>query len=133
MAGNPLASLPDLPQRPSPARFSTSETRLTQPGIEVARSRKLNSAPTAAFRLKGWSRQRRIILLRRRVKGALATPSTDEQGQLRLTFQDIDPGEDIWEYQVLATSLVEELGSFGQLYRDHDRSDGDIDQAWRLS
>jgi len=74
-------------------------------------------------RLKGWSRQRRIIVLRRRVKGALATPSADEQGQLRLTFQDIDPGEDIWEYQVLVTSLVEELGSFGQLYRD--RADGE--------
>src|SRR5580700_1235914 len=52
MAGNPLASLPGLPQRPSLARSSASETRLTQPGIEAARSRKLNSAPTAAFRLK---------------------------------------------------------------------------------
>src|SRR5271167_3259395 len=50
MAGNPLASLPGLPQRPSLARSSASETRLTQPGIEAARSRKLNSAPTAAFR-----------------------------------------------------------------------------------
>src|SRR5580704_3153069 len=53
MAGNPLASLPGLPQRPSLARSSASETRLTQPGIEAARSRKLNSAPTAAFRFKG--------------------------------------------------------------------------------
>src|SRR5271154_6967220 len=51
MAGNPLASLPGLPQRPSLARSSASETRLTQPGIKAARSRKLNSAPTAAFRL----------------------------------------------------------------------------------
>src|SRR5271154_7216351 len=54
MAGNPLASLPGLPQRPSLARSSASETRLTQPGIEGARSRKLNSAPTAAFRIMGW-------------------------------------------------------------------------------
>jgi hypothetical protein len=50
MAGNPLASLPGLPQRPPLARSSASETRLTQPGIEGARSRKLNSAPTADFR-----------------------------------------------------------------------------------
>jgi hypothetical protein len=50
MAGNPRASLPGLPQRPSLARSSASATRLTQPGIEGARSRKLNSAPTAAFR-----------------------------------------------------------------------------------
>src|ERR1700723_1835300 len=53
MAGNPLASLPGLPQRPSLARSSASETRLTQPGIEAARSRKLNSAPTAASRMNG--------------------------------------------------------------------------------
>src|SRR5271154_2318119 len=52
MAQNPLASLPGLPQRPSLARSSASETRLTQPGIEGARSRKLISAPTAAFRIK---------------------------------------------------------------------------------
>src|ERR1700677_3183653 len=51
MAGNPLASLPGFPQRPPLARSSPSETRLTQPGIEGARSRKLNSAPTAAFRI----------------------------------------------------------------------------------
>jgi integrase len=54
MAGNPLASLPGLPQRPSLARSSASETRLTQPGIEAARSRKLNSAPTAAFRINDY-------------------------------------------------------------------------------
>ena len=88
-------------------------------------------AKETQVRLKGWSRQRRIIVLRRRVKGELATPSTDEAGQRRLTFVDILPSEELWEYQVLATSLVEQLGSFGQLYRD--RADGDIDQAWRLS
>ena len=73
--------------------------------------------------MKGWSRQRRIIVLRRRVKGELATPSTDEAGQRRLTFVDILPSEELWEYQVLVTSLVEQLGSFGQLYRD--RADGE--------
>jgi hypothetical protein len=74
-------------------------------------------------RLQGWSRQRRVIVLRRRVKGALASSSTDDEGQQRLAFADIGPGEDIWEYQVVATSLVEELASFGQLYRD--RADGE--------
>src|SRR5271170_3610511 len=37
-------------RRPSLARSSASETRLTQPVIEGARSGKLNSAPNAAFR-----------------------------------------------------------------------------------
>ena len=80
-------------------------------------------AKETQVRLKGWSRQRRIIVLRRRVKGELATPSTDEAGQRRLTFVDILPSEELWEYQVLVTSLVEQLGSFGQLYRD--RADGE--------
>ena len=80
-------------------------------------------AKETQVRLKGWSRQRRIIVLRRRVKGELATPSTDDAGQRRLTFVDILPSEELWEYQVLATSLVEQLGSFGQLYRD--RADGE--------
>jgi hypothetical protein len=80
-------------------------------------------AKETQVRLKGWSRQRRIIVLRRRVKGELATPSTDEAGQRRLTFVDILRSEELWEYQVLATSLVEQVGSFGQLYRD--RADGE--------
>ena len=80
-------------------------------------------AKETEVRLKGWSRQRRIIVLRRRVKGALATPSMNEEGQLRLAFHDIGPSEALWEYQVLVTSLVEQLESFGQLYRD--RVDGE--------
>jgi hypothetical protein len=80
-------------------------------------------ARETTVRLQGWSRHRRVIVLRRRVKGALASSSTDDGGQPRLAFADIGPGEDIWEYQVVATSLVEDLASFGQLYRD--RADGE--------
>ena len=75
------------------------------------------------IRLQGWSRQRRAVLLWRRVKGALAAPAMDEDGPPRLAFLDIGPSEEMWEYQVLATTLVEALESFGQLYRD--RGDGE--------
>jgi Transposase DDE domain group 1 len=80
-------------------------------------------AKETEIRLQGWSRQRRVVVLRRRVKGALATPAMDEDGQPRLAFLDIGPSEEMWEYQVLATTLVEALESFGQLYRD--RGDGE--------
>jgi len=80
-------------------------------------------AKETVVRLEGWSRQRRIIVLRRRVKGALAASSRDDDGQPQLTFLDIGPGEELWEYSVLVTSLVEDLASFGQLYRD--RGDGE--------
>jgi len=81
--------------------------------------------------LLGWlvgAGQRRIIVLRRRVKGALAASSPAEEGQPRLAFLDIGPGEEIWEYQILVTSLVEELGSFGQLYRDRADSETYFDE-----
>ena len=70
-----------------------------------------------------WGRQRRVVVLRRRVKGAVATPAMDEDGQPRLAFLDIGASEEMWEYQVLATTLGEALESFGQLYRD--RGDGE--------
>ena len=57
------------------------------------------------------------------MKGALATPAMDEDGQPRLAFLEIGPSGEIWEYQVLATTLVEALETFGQLYRD--RGDGE--------
>ena len=45
------------------------------------------------------------------MKGALATPAMDEDGPPRLAFLDIGPSEEMWEYQVLATTLVEALES----------------------
>ena len=88
-------------------------------------------AKESLLRLEGWSRQRRVIILRRRVKGDLAISSNETSGQQTLSFVDVGAGVGVYEYSVLATSLDEELVSFGQLYRD--RGDSDIDQAWRLS
>jgi hypothetical protein len=75
-------------------------------------------AKESVVRLDGWSRQRRVIVLRRRVKGALAASSIDDHGQQKLSFAEVGADQDVYEYSVLATSLVEELASFGQLYRD---------------
>ena len=80
-------------------------------------------AKESLLRLEGWSCQRRAIVLRRRVKGALAASVKDERGQPQLSFIEIGPGEDIYEYSVLVTSLEEDLSAFGQLYRD--RGDGE--------
>jgi len=43
-------------------------------------------------------------------KGALASSSTDEEGQLRRAFLDIGSGEDVWEYQVLGTFSRRRVG-----------------------
>jgi len=70
------------------------------------------------LRLQGWSRHRRIVILRRRLERSLALAERDEAGQLRLSFAEIDDGGEVWEYAVLVTSLDSEILSIGQLYRD---------------
>jgi len=74
------------------------------------------------LRLQGWSRHRRIVILRRRTQRSLATKGAAD-GQLRLGFAEIDGGREVWEYAVLVTSLSAEILTIGQLYRD--RADGE--------
>lgn len=85
-------------------------------------------AKESAVRLVGWSRQRRVIVLRRRIKDTLAAFMHDERGQQQLCFADIGPGADIFEYSVLVTTLVEDLASFGQLYRDRGDDENIFDE-----
>jgi hypothetical protein len=85
-------------------------------------------AKESLLRLVGWSRQRRVIVLRRRVKGDLAISSHGTPGQQTLSFVEISTGAEIYEYSILATSLDEELVSFGQLYRDRGDSENIFDE-----
>jgi hypothetical protein len=84
-----------------------------------------------SLRLYGWSRHRRIILLRRKLQRDLALSEQANPAQLRLGFVEVGPDKAVWEYAALVTSLNDEILTMGQLYRD--RADCDIDQAWRLS
>jgi len=80
-------------------------------------------AKESAVRLEGWSRSRRAIVLRRRLKGAVGLSYEDENGAAQLSFAEIGEATDIYEYSVLVTSLDEDTETFGQLYRD--RGDGE--------
>jgi hypothetical protein len=71
-----------------------------------------------SLRLYGWSRQRRIILLRRKLGRDLAVTNQTNTAQLRLSFIGVRPGLDSWEYAALVTSLDNEILTMGQLYRD---------------
>ena len=71
----------------------------------------------AWLKLHGWGQARRVILLRRRLKGAVSTVR-HERGQLALGFATVEADEAVWEHGALVTSLSEEILSFGQLYRD---------------
>jgi hypothetical protein len=85
-------------------------------------------AKESLLRLTGWSRQRRIIILRRRVKGNLAVSTNKDKGQQTLSFVEIGANTYVYEYSVLATSLDEKLVSFGQLYRDRADSENIFDE-----
>ena len=70
------------------------------------------------LRLVGWSRQRRVVVLRRRLKDGVVASARDDNNQLRLGFAEIGPSREMYEYAVLVTSLDAEVLSIAQLYRD---------------
>jgi hypothetical protein len=80
-------------------------------------------AKESEVRLVGWSRQRRVIVLRRRLKDGVGVSLSDDRGPPQLAFVEIGEATEIYEYSVLATSLEETTEAFGQLYRD--RADGE--------
>lgn len=70
----------------------------------------------AELRLDGWSRSRRVVVLRRRLKDGVVAAKSDEQ--LRLAFAEIEGDTQIYEYAVLVTTLDHEIVTIAQLYRD---------------
>jgi Transposase DDE domain group 1 len=80
------------------------------------------------LRLMGWSRQRRIILLRRKLRGDLAIAEDAQSAQKRLSFAEIDSDGEVWEYAALVTSLADEILTLGQLYRDRADCENAFDE-----
>ena len=70
------------------------------------------------LRLVGWSRQRRVVLLRRKLDRPLLLVDRAEPAQPLLSFAEIGPDREVWEYAALVTSLDSEILTLGQLYRD---------------
>ena len=82
-----------------------------------------------ALRLEGWSRQRRVVLLRRKIAQPLAITEQGKDGQQILSFATVDPGKAVWEYGALVTSLDAEIRTLGQLYRDRGDCENNFDEA----
>jgi hypothetical protein len=87
-------------------------------------------AVEASLRLSGWSRARRVVVLRRRVTGRLlAEGRTDEsRGQASLLFADTPEHFPVWEYSVLITNTEYALEAIGQLYRDRADCENGFDE-----
>jgi DDE family transposase len=80
------------------------------------------------LRLVGWSRQRRVIVLRRRLKESVVADAREEPNQLRLRFAEIEDDTQIYEYAVLVTSLEAEVLTIAQLYRDRADCENAFDE-----
>jgi len=80
------------------------------------------------LRLEGWSRQRQVVILRRRLKEGLAVSGRDDAGQLALGFVEIGAPGEVYEYSVLVTSREEEVLTLAQLYRDRADSENPFDE-----
>jgi len=81
----------------------------------------------ATLRLLGWSRQRRVILLRRKLRGDVAVSEAAQPSQKWLSFAEMDGGE-VWEYAALVTSLADEILTLGQLCRDRADCENAFDE-----
>jgi hypothetical protein len=77
------------------------------------------------LRLDGWSRTRRVVVLRRAFRGEalLADPS-----QRVLDFIEVNVPAKRYEYAVLVTDLNQELLTLAQLYRDRADSENTFDE-----
>jgi hypothetical protein len=84
-------------------------------------------AVEATLRLAGWSRARRVVVLRRRVQGRVLA-EVQAQGQQTLLFADADDPVKLWEYAVLVTNADYALEAMGQLYRDRADCENGFDE-----
>jgi hypothetical protein len=81
------------------------------------------------LQLMGWSRKRRVVIVRQRIRQGLVRERVNDRGQLRLAFADaavLGPDR-LWEYTVLVTDVAYPIESIAAVYRD--RADCEIYQS----
>jgi hypothetical protein len=83
----------------------------------------------AELRLMGWSRARRVVVLRRSVKDSVLAKHADGAcGQQQLYFAEPRGGFKLWEYAVLVTNTHHALEAIAQLYRDRADCENGFDE-----
>ena len=80
------------------------------------------------LRLVGWSRQRRVVLLRRKLDRPLVLVDRAQPEQPLLSFAEVGPDREVSEYAALVTSLDSEILTLGQLYRDRGDCENTFDE-----
>jgi len=86
------------------------------------------------LRLSGWSKARRVVVLRRRLRHDVALTAArcgrghDEQFVLALPHDQVQDSAQLWEYTVLVTNVAYDLAAVGQLYRDRCDCENGFDE-----
>lgn len=77
--------------------------------------------------LRGWSRSRRVVVLRRKLSGELLLTGTDDR-QNEFAFIEGDIPTARYEYAVLVTSVPHDVLALAQLYRDRADAENNFDE-----
>jgi hypothetical protein len=83
-----------------------------------------------SIRLSGWTKTRRVVVLRRRIKHDVALTAKQDDGQmvLALPHDGIQERTQLWEYTVLVTNAQYDIAAIGQLYRDRCDCENGFDE-----
>jgi hypothetical protein len=82
------------------------------------------------IQLDGWSKQRRVVILRRKIANKdVGILSKDKKSkQLSFDFACIESDKSAYEYVVLVTNLEDEVLTLAQHYRDRGDSENNFDE-----
>lgn len=81
-------------------------------------------------RLAGWTKERRVILLRRPIREDLVVAKRKgrKQAQMELEMGCVREGRLLYEYAVLVTNMKDEILSLAQHYRDRGDAENNFDE-----
>jgi hypothetical protein len=82
----------------------------------------------SSLKLSGWSRHRRVIVLRRELKGTVLLAHKKEGEQEAFAFLETAEEVKRYEYAVLVTSLTDEIEVLAQHYRDRADAENGFDE-----
>lgn len=85
---------------------------------------------SSELQLSGWSRPRRVVILRRQLRETVAVSEEEKRtGQRVFTgMAELKRGQELYEYTVLVTSVADEVLSIAQLYRDRAEAENIFDE-----
>lgn len=78
------------------------------------------------LKLQGWSSERRVIVIRRKIRNGVMVEKKNKKGQTSLMIFGDD--EQKYEYQVLVTSLSDEILTLASHYRDRADCENNFDE-----